>query len=527
MSHSDPRPAGGPAATPRAAGYQQEMARELGWYASFSIAFGFVSIATGIFTAYGSVLSTSGPRGIWAWPIVVVGQLAVALIFGALAARIPISGYAYQWVSRIVGPLWGWIMGWISFAFLGVVVVAVDYTIASTILPELFQYRGTTQNAWFITAVVILLQAILVAASTRTTHRVNNVAVTVQLIGMTSLTALLFVVGAVTGKLDFATLFEAAPADASGYYALGDMTQAGPFALAFLLGAFTIVGFESAANLAEETKEPARVIPKAMAQAVISLGVLGFLFLIAITALAGDPAELARSDTPVATVITAVLGSVVGKLLLVLVVLSIFSCGLVITLSGTRLVWAMSRDQRFPGWQALRKVHRSRGTPLNSSIFMLVIAQVVLLVFSGSTDALFELFSAATLLPAIIYAGTVIMYIAKRRSLPPSRGFSLGRWEIPVIVVASVWLVYELLLFRDESFRAPWAYVLVLFAIGAVYLAYLLISRGRSGLSMPDMTDIDRALDADEPGSAEPAASGGGRTAAGSGAGPGPEENPR
>ncbi|KAB8170914.1 amino acid permease [Streptomyces sp. 3MP-14] len=493
---ADPRPSSPTTATsPGQAGYRQEMARELGWYASFSIAFGFVSIATGIFTAYGSVLNTSGPRGIWAWPIVVVGQLAVALIFGALAARIPISGYAYQWVSRIVGPVWGWIMGWISFAFLGVVVVAVDYTIASTILPELFRYQGTAQNAWFITAVVILLQAVLVAASTRATHRVNNVAVTVQLIGMVSLTVLLFVVGAVTGKLDFGTLFESAPAESAGYYALGDMTHAGPFALAFLLGAFTIVGFESAANLAEETKEPARVIPKAMAQAVLSLGVLGFLFLIAITALAGDPAELAASDTPVATVITAVLGSVVGKMLLVLVVLSIFSCGLVITLSGTRLVWAMSRDERFPGWRALRRVNRRRGTPLNASIFMLVVAQAVLLGFSGSTDALFELFSAATLLPAIIYASTVVMYIAKRRSLPPSQGFTLGRWELPVIVVASVWLGYELLLFRDASFRNPWLYVLLLFAIGAVYFLYLLATRGRAGLSMPEMRDIDRELD--------------------------------
>ena len=41
------------------------------------------------------------------------------------------------------------------------------------------------------------------AASTRATQRVNNVAVTVQLIGMVSLTVLLFVVGAATGKLDF------------------------------------------------------------------------------------------------------------------------------------------------------------------------------------------------------------------------------------------------------------------------------------------------------------------------------------
>ena len=477
-----------------------KLARELGWYASFSVAFGFVSIATGIFTTYGAVLNSSGPRGIWAWPIVVLGQLGVALIFGALAARVPIAGYAYQWVSRIANPVWGWIMGWISFSFLGVVVVAVDYTIAATILPELIGYTGTPQNAWAITAVVILAQAVLVALSTRTTHKVNEVAVTVQIIGMISLTVLLFVVGGLAGKLDFSTLFITAPVPSEGYWDFGDLTHAGPFPLAFLLGAFTIVGFESAANLAEETKNPARVIPRAMAQAVIALGVLGMLFLVAVTALAGDPAELAQSGTPVADVITMVLGPVLGKILLVLVVIAIFSCGLVITLTGTRLVWAMSRDDRFPGWQVLHRVNHARGTPLAATVFIFVVAQAILAIFSRSTNALVALFSAATLLPALIYAGTVFMYAVKRRSLPPTRGFSLGRWEIPVLVLTSIWLVYELLIFRDVSFAEPRLYVLVMVVIGAVYLAYLLIRRGVSGMSMPDMVDVDRILDtADTP----------------------------
>lgn len=493
QAESDSRAPGAPAR--EGAKPPRKMARELGWYASFSVAFGFVSIATGIFTTYGSVLDSSGPRGIWAWPLSVLGQLSIALVFGALAARIPISGYSYQWVSRIVGPVWGWIMGWISFAFLGVVAVAVDYTIASTILPELFHYVGTAQNAWVITAGVVLLQALLVAASTRTTHRVNNAAVTAQLVGMIALTVLLFAVGFFTGKLDFAHLFDTGTVPASGYYGLGGGTHAGPFALAFLLGAFTIVGFESAANLAEETKNPARVIPRAMVQAVLSLGVLGFLFLVAVTAAAGKVGGVGGSATPVATVITAVLGSVVGKILLVLVVVSIFSCGLVITLSGTRLVYAMSRDERFPGWRLLGRIHPRTATPLNATVFMMLIAQIILAVFSRSTDALFELFSAATLLPAVIYAGTVAMYAAKRSSLPPSQGFSLGKWEIPVLVLAAVWLVYELLIFRDASFRNPWIYVLVLCAIGAVYLVGLIVRRGRAALTMPDMADVDRALD--------------------------------
>jgi amino acid transporter len=479
-------------------GYKQAMKRGTGKFASFAVAFAFVSIATGIFTTYGSVLNSSGPIGIWTWPLVVIGQLAVAFVFGALAARIPVTGYSYQWMSRLANPVLGWITGWVSFMFLAIVVVAVDYTIASAVLPVLLNYGGTPANTWAITAFVMVLQAILVAFSTKWTERVNNFAVTAELIGMVLLTILLLVVGFFAKEMNFANLFSTGAIPTKSYFTFGTWTAAGPWMLAFLLGAFTIVGFESAANLAEETKEPAKVVPRAMWQAVLASGVLGFLFLIAVTLLAGDPVKLAKSGTPIADVISRVLGPVVGTALLVLVVIAIFACGMVILMTGVRLVWAMSRDERFPGWQAWKKVSPRFGTPLLATLFVFVIGELILAIFSSDTNALFVLFGAATLLPAVIYTGTVVLYLVKRKSLPPSQGFTLGRWETPIIVVSIVWLVFELTLFRDASFAQAWLYVLIMLIIGGLYLGYLLLSRGGAkGLKMPDMHSIDSELDKD------------------------------
>jgi amino acid transporter len=312
---------------------------------------------------------------------------------------------------------------------------------------------------------------------------------------MVALVALLLIVGVIARKLSVDNLFSTGAVPAENYWSFGEATAAGPWMLAFLLGAFTIVGFESAANLAEETKRPEIVVPRAMWQAVLASGVLGFLFLLAVTAAVNDPIALAESGTPVADVIQDVLGSFVGTALLVLVSIAIFACGLVILLTGVRLVWAMSRDERFPGWQVLHKVSPRTKTPLNATIAMTSIAAIVLGVFSTSTDALFKLFGAATLLPAIIYTITVALYITKRRQLPASTGFNLGRWELPIIVVAVVWLVFELSLFRDASFRDAWIYVAIMVAIGATYLGYLLATRGRDGLRMPQMTSIDAELD--------------------------------
>lgn len=479
-------------------GYKQEMKRGTGKFASFAIAFAFVSIATGIFTTYGAVLNSSGPAGIWTWLIVIVGQLMVAFIFGSLAARIPVTGYSYQWMSRLANPVLGWVMGWISFTFLAIVVVAVDYTIASTVLPVLLQYEGTAGNAWAITAVTLLLQALLVAFSTKWTERVNNTAVVLELFGMVALVVLLFVVGFVMKELNVGNLFSTGAIPTENYFTIGSLTEAGPWIIGTLLGAFTIVGFESAANLAEETKQPAVVVPRAMWQAVLASGILGFIFLVVVTLLAGDPVELAASGTPVADVVYRVLGPVVGTALLVMVVIAIFACGLVILMTGVRLVWAMSRDQRFPGHALWHRISPRFGTPALATVLVTAVAQVILALFAFQTDTLFSLFAAATLLPAVIYAATVLLYIIKRKSLPASKGFALGKWEVPVIVIAAAWLVFELLIFRDSSFANAWLYVAIMIAVGAVYLAFLLISRGGpKGIAMPDMTSIDAELDED------------------------------
>jgi amino acid transporter len=164
-------------------------------------------------------------------------------------------------------------------------------------------------------------------------------------------------------------------------------------------------------------------------------------------------------------------------------------------ITGVRLTWAMSRDERFPGWQQWSQISPRFHTPMKAAVLYFVLAQAILAIFSQSETALFTLFGAATLLPAVMYASTVVLYVIKRKSLPVNGKFDLGAWEVPVLVVSVVWLVFELALFRDSSFKEAWAYVIVMVVIGALYLGYLVATRGRHGLSMPDMHSIDAELD--------------------------------
>src|SRR5579862_5604676 len=82
-------------------GYRQQFTRSLRHFESFAVAFSFISITTGIFTTYSFALATGGTRAIWTWLIVVAGQALVALVYGSLSSRVPLSGFSYQWASRL------------------------------------------------------------------------------------------------------------------------------------------------------------------------------------------------------------------------------------------------------------------------------------------------------------------------------------------------------------------------------------------------------------------------------------------
>src|SRR5437763_1371886 len=325
-------------------GYRQQFVRSLRHFESFAVAFSFISITTGIFTTYAFALATGGTRSIWTWPIVIAGQALVALVYGALSARVPLSGYSYQWASRLASPHVGWWFGWMSFAFLTIVTVSVDYGLVQVAFQPLIGQAYTPTSAALETLVVLALQAALIITSTRATTRLNNTAVATEIIGIAGLTVLLLIVAAVRSLGRSSDLAATGAAPHAGY-----STMPGTCILATLPGAYTIVGFESASNLAEETHEPHKVIPRAMLRAVLLSGVVGFAFLL-VLAFATNKAAY-DSSAPVASIVHDVLGGVVRKIFLVFVAGSTFACGLVIMVTNGRLIFSMARDRRLPGPQ--------------------------------------------------------------------------------------------------------------------------------------------------------------------------------
>jgi len=186
------------------------------------------------------------------------------------------------------------------------------------------------------------------------------------------------------------------------------------------MGLATLVGFEAAANMAEEAKDPFRSVPRAILGSLIASGVLGMLFVIALTVSIKDIARTSASGSAVALIIHDQLGPVMERILLVGIIFAFFGGGLVAMVTAPRIVFAMSRDERFPAHRLMRRVHARTQTPVSATI--LIFTAAIILIFALPGDALMPLIEASAIGGTTLYGMTVILYLAVRKRLDRREG---------------------------------------------------------------------------------------------------------
>lgn len=419
-------------------GYPQQLHRKLGSYASFAAGFSFVSILTTVFQLFFFGFSFGGAAFFWTWPIVFAGQLMVAFCFCELAAKYPISGCIYQWSRRLSTPTIGWFAGW-TMLIAQIVTVSAAAIALQVVLPTLwssFQLVGSdpslassdgATNAVLLGVILITFTTIINAIGVQLMSRINMIGVTCELVGVVALIILLFT-HAERGPS--AVLHQTGAAPGSYFSA---------FIISSLMAAYVMVGFDSAGELSEETKEPRRTAPRAILRALTVSGIGGGLLLLAgiLAAPSLTDGELAAGGLPY--VLTSSLGDTVGKLFLADVAIAVCVCTLAIQTAATRMMFSMSRDRVLPGHGALGHVSPTTGTPVLPAVVVGVLSAAILLVNVGEAS----LFTALTSVCIVMLYGayllvTVPMLVRRLRGewTPEPGQFSLGRWGLPVNLLA-------------------------------------------------------------------------------------------
>src|SRR5919201_1538339 len=482
----------------QAFGYRPELRRRLSLFSNFGIAFTYLSPVVGIYSLFVLGLGAGGPRYLWLMPIVVAGQLLVALVFAELGSMYPIAGALFQWAKNLLGPGYAWFVGWAYGWALIVTVAAVDTGIApyiSELLNSLFgsNFDGTNPNTILVfTLILLAIQTTFNIVGVRFSALISRMGVFAEVGATFGIAILLAALGFHHG-LGFT--FSTQGVDFGGNWWLGAAL------VAILANVYIFYGFESAGDVAEEVRDASRCVPTAIIYTVLAGFVTSFVLVLAF--LLAIPshgfAKAASFNGGINYIIGANTSSTaVQDIILAFVCFAFFSCGTAIQAAASRVVYSYSRDEALPGWRVGCRVSKRFRTPVAALLLGGALLPVLFtllvhinpskpfhigpVVYPPGINALLLLVSFGVSGIYLAFQMVVLAaLIARWRGWRPTGRFTLGRWAWPVNVLALIYGVAMLVniviptglssprgaLFNYGSMTL--AVMIVIMAIGAVY----------------------------------------------------------
>lgn len=486
-------------------GYRQELQRTLGAFSSFAAGFSYLGILTGVFQLFAFGFAVAGPGFWWTWPAVLAGQLMVALCFAELAGQYPLAGSVYQWSKQIGGAATSWMAGWLLIVG-GIVTVAAVATAYQVLLPQIsdaFQLVGGpddvgvvaspngAKNAIILGGVLVVFAVVVNVIGVKLVGRINNLGVIAELGGTVLLIVLLLL--SVTRGPDVVTeTLGTGAAHSSGYI--------GALLVAALMGGYVLYGFDTAGSLAEETEEPRRLAPRAIIRALLAAGLMGTLLILFALMAVGDLDAEGLTAQGLTYIVKDVLGDGFGTAFLIVAAIASTVCALAIMAAVVRIIFALARDGRLPFSHVLSRVSPRSRTPIAATLVVGLGALGLLAFNIGNQQVFYTLVAVAIVMFYLAYLlVTVPLLIARLRDRWPRAEhgpyFSLGRWGLPVNVLAVAWgaaMAFNIAWPRADIYGdAAWylQYGAYVFVGGTVLLGgiwYLLVERKRPSRALPE-----------------------------------------
>ncbi|MEV5982568.1 amino acid permease [Streptomyces sp. NPDC052114] len=379
----------------------------------------------------------AGPLSLLAWGLLILYSFPFALIFARLSTLHPTS----KGVARFVEAAFGRRAGRIAAVFLLITLLAGNPVLGLAAGRYLLAAvdPGASNRAALLAGAAVIVCCVLVnllgiKVSTR-----------VQMVVLATVVLLLVVVICLAlPKGDYARLTPVAP---HGWGALGS---------ALLICFFGFIGWENAAPVAEEVRDPERTFPRGILYAVSCVGVLyfamAFTVAVALPDTDGDQSDLTAFVRLLDVATGAGLRS--GGYLLAGVLLFLTTNAW--CLGTSRVVFALARDGILP--RALSRLDPHRHLPVRAVLALLpgyAVSVVALLVTDSSEAALIKassatyvliflmaFVSAARLLPRGPVAYMNLAVVAATLAMLPFFGFSvvIALAMLLVSVVAERWL---------------------------------------------------------------------------------------
>jgi len=403
-----------------------------------------------------------------------VGVFALGWIVAQYAKRIHAAGALYDYVSNGLGSVIGTASGYLYYA--GTIIlttglgVLIGGYVHDNLMPVVFSVEDGLFPIWVWDLIfalglfVVLYFGVQISTRVQLTLALVSVAVV--------LTYFLSIIVRLGGDNDFAKAFNPNPSP-DGFSGI---------MFGVLYGVLIFVGFETAANLAEETADPKRSIPRAVLLSVVVVSI--FYIIAAYVEVAGFGFDMSVITSPdVAGAPLFALGAPGGefgsdfilKLLLVVVFLDMLAVYVGAAVASTRGVFAMARDRRLPKMMA--GVSAKYGTPTGAIAFLMGV-QLGLIAASEWWDGLFALEGLPHYFSLFVWCSTfggfALLVVYFLMSLGALAGIATDPEKVKLVIAAILGLLISGAAIFGSFYKVPSptilapVYALGLFVVGLV-----------------------------------------------------------
>jgi len=450
-----------------------ELRRTLGLLDLIFIAIGTV-IGSGIFLVPGVVLRETGTRtgpALLVWVAAGILSYLGALTYAEMGAMKPDAGGLYTYIRDAFGPLPAFLYGWTSFFVIASGSLATLAVAFSGYFSEFLPVGGIA--ARLISVGVIVVIAAINVRGTRNSATMQNWTTGAKVVGLVLLSVAMIALGP-TPTLSSIVGRDAWPDSITPALISG-------IGLAMIGVLWAYEGWQYVTFSAGETRDPQRTFPRAISIATAALIVLYVLANLGYIAALG-PQAVAASNRIAADAGISVFGPIAGRVVGLLILISIFSAANGIMLTAPRMYFAMARDGVF--FKRLALVHPTLGTPAFAIIAIAIWAALL-----ASTGTFEQLLTYVVFTGWIFYGlGALSVFVYRRREPDTPRPFRVPGYPLtPVLfVLSAAALVVNTLL--TQPTRAAAGVIAVLIGTPAFY-AWRASSRRRA-LHLPTASEL-------------------------------------
>jgi amino acid transporter len=373
-------------------GYQQELKRSLTFWDLLVYGLIFM-VPIAPFGIFGSVYQASAGMVALAYVIGMVGMAFTALAYAEMSRAFPMAGSVYTYAGRGIHPTVGFLAGW-QILLDYVLVPALLYIVAAAAIQSFVP--GIPLWVWVVGFIVA--NTAINYFGIELTARVNRYMLVAELIVL----VIFLVIGIAAvadgkgGGFSFRPLYDSSTFSVSVAFA------------AVSVAVLSFLGFDGISTLAEENREGARQIGRAM---VAALGLAGTLFIVqtwVAALLVPDKPKLLAEGDPSGQAFYDAAEFAGGHWVSVLTALATaiawgFANALVAQAATSRLLYSMARDRQLPS--VLATVHHKRRVPENATFLVAAVSLAVGIYMSTRDDGI-------TLLSTLVNFGALTAFLA-------------------------------------------------------------------------------------------------------------------